>query len=308
MNDALRELTAAQHGLLARYQALEKGMSAGQWGWIARSDDWERVHPGVYRRVGARRTWQQAQMAGCLAAGGLSSHQAAGTLWGLPDVEQGLEITIVHTRRVTLKGFVVHHTRHLQSVDRSQRAGIPVTSLARTVIDLSLESPELAPKLIDHVLAGRKVALALLVNSLEGLGTRGRRGAGDLRGLLEERRGRARHVDSGLQRRFERIALDGYRAGLLPKPLFECPVQLTGGRWRYPDVGYPTVFVGFEALSYEHHSTLPAFAADAERTIDLFGEGWVIVPVTEIQVREPDRLVARMARIIAAVGARRVRG
>ena len=113
-------------------------------------------------------------------------------------------------------------------------------------------------------------------------------------------------MDSGLQRRLEKIALEGYRAGLLPKPYFEYPVQLSDGRWKYPDVGYPPpISVGFEALSYLHHSTLPDWAADCGRNIDLFGEGWVIVPVTEIQVRDPVRLVASMARIIAAVQGRR---
>ncbi|MEA2592622.1 MAG: hypothetical protein QOD62_2453 [Actinomycetota bacterium] len=113
-------------------------------------------------------------------------------------------------------------------------------------------------------------------------------------------------MDSGLQRRLEKIALDGYRAGLLPQPYFEYPVQLSDGRWKYPDVAYPPpVAVAFEALSYVHHSTLPDWAADCERNFDLFGEGWVIVPVTEIQVRDPVRLVASMARIIAAVESRR---
>jgi hypothetical protein len=78
------------------------------------------------------------------------------------------------------------------------------------------------------------------------------------------------------------------------------------GRWRYPDVAYPPpVMVGFEAQSYEHHSTLEAFAADVERNLELFGEGWMIVPITGVQLRDPPRLVALMARIIAAAEARR---
>ena len=52
-------------------------------------------------------------------------------------------------------------------------------------------------------------------------------------------RTRKRHVDSELQRRFEEIALGGYRAGLLPEPSFEYPVQLpivpiTGAQLRDP--------------------------------------------------------------------------
>jgi hypothetical protein len=46
-------------------------------------------------------------------------------------------------------------------------------------------------------------------------------------------------------------------------------------------------------------------AADCERNLDLFGEGWLIVPITEMQVRDPIRLVSQMARIIAARESRR---
>jgi hypothetical protein len=127
----------------------------------------------------------------------------------------------------------------LQPVDRAHRSGIPVTSLARTVIDVSLKVPMIAPELVNHVLAKRKVPLALLVDRLRAQGTRGRQGAADLLELREERRGRKRHVDSELQRRFEQIALDGYKSGVLPEPFFEYPVQLADGRWRYPDVAYP---------------------------------------------------------------------
>jgi hypothetical protein len=115
-------------------------------------------------------------------------------------------------------------------------------------------------------------------------------------------------VDSELQRRFEQIALDGYKAGLLPEPFFEYPVQLANGRWRYPDIAYPPpIMVGFEAHSYLHHSTLEAFAADVERNLELFGAGWMIVPITGVQLRDPPRLLRLMARIIAAAQERRGR-
>jgi hypothetical protein len=255
-------------------------MSPGQWGWLTRSDDWETVYGGVVRRVGAPRTWEQAEMAGCLAVDGIASHRAAGTLWQLPQIDRRLEIIIPQKRRATLKGFDVHRVSCLQPVDRTHR-GIPVTSLARTVIDVSLE-----------VLAARGVPLELLFNRLKAQGTRGRDGAAGLFEMLEERRGRKRHVDSEFQRQFEQIALDGYKAGLLPEPFFEYPVQLANGRWRYPDVAYPPpVSVGFEAHSYRHHSSLEAFAADVERNLELFGEGWTMVPITGVQLRDPPRLL-----------------
>ena len=166
--------------------------------------------------------------------------------------------------------------------------------------------PRLGPVIVNHVLATHKVPLDLLVNRLKAQGTQGRMGTAGLLEMLEERRGRKRHVDSSLQQDFEQIATGGYRAGVLPEPFFEYPVQLPDGRWRYPDVAYPPpVSVGFEAHSYEHHSTLEAFAADVERNLELFGEGWTIVPITGVQLRDPPKLVGLMARIIAAAQGRR---
>ncbi|MEA2533536.1 MAG: hypothetical protein QOJ93_1347, partial [Actinomycetota bacterium] len=150
-------------------------------------------------------------MAGCLAVDGIASHRAAGTLWQLPQIERRLEIVIPERRRATLKGFDVHRISSLQPVDRTRRSGIPVTSLARTVIDVSLEVPRLAPVIVNHVLAARGVPLELLFNRLKAQGTRGRDGAAGLLDMLEERRGRKRHVDSEFQRQLEQIALDGYK-------------------------------------------------------------------------------------------------
>src|SRR3982074_1969571 len=87
MNDALWGLSAAQHGLIARHQALKAGMSSGQWGWLARGDKWDTFHQVAVRRVGAPRTWEQAEMAGCLSADGIASGRSAGLLWRLPEIE-----------------------------------------------------------------------------------------------------------------------------------------------------------------------------------------------------------------------------
>ena len=43
---------------------------------------------------------------------------------------------------------------------------------------------------------------------------------------------------------------------------------------------------------------------DIPEMYELFGEGWMVVPITGVQLRDPPRLVALMARIIAAAEAR----
>ena len=69
-----------------------------------------------------------------------------------------------------------------------------------------------------------------------------------------------KRVSTGVYRRAGRRRQSGScPRGTPTSPFFEYPVQLADGRWRYPDVAYPPpVLVGFEAQSYEHHSTLEA--------------------------------------------------
>jgi hypothetical protein len=305
MNDDQLAIVVAQHGLISRQQALAAKMSPGEWGALVRSKDWKRLVRGVYRSAAARPTWEQTLMAGCLATGGVASHQAAGTLWKLPQIGPHLELIVPAKRRIALSGFTIHRTGPLDDIDQRTIQGIPVTSLARTVLDCSLQAPDKALDLVTHVLAKRKVPLSLLQERLKAMGAHGGDEGTPLAALLGDLAGRKRHVDSSLQRALEQIALEAYRAGLLPQPVFEHPVQLADGSWRYPDVAYPDVQIGFEAVSYEFHSLPEPFAADQERNLDLLAEGWVIVPLTERQIGSPKRLVVTMGRIIANQGPRR---
>ena len=63
-------------------------------------------------------------------------------------------------------------------------------------------------------------------NRLDAMGVNGRKNASQVMALLEERKGRKRLEDSGLRRRFEEIALDVYKAAILPEPYFEYAVRL----------------------------------------------------------------------------------
>jgi hypothetical protein len=301
-----------QHGLITRAQARELGISDDAVDWRLKTGAWERMGRGVLRLPGAPTTWQQAIMAPCLAIpGATASQRAAAALWNIPEmIAPRPEITIRKFSAVRLDGVEVHRAERLDSRDRVWRNRIPVTSLSRTVIDLSsILLPEQVESVVDHVLAKRRVPLSILCSRLNAIGTQGRRGAGSLAEILLARQGHARRVDSGAQRRLEKLATEAARQGRLPTPCFEYAVQLSDGTWRYPDVGYPNYLTGVELLSYEHHATLAAFAKDVDRTLKLAAEEWLLVPVTDLHVRnEPDLVVDLIARVLARRAARRPSG
>jgi very-short-patch-repair endonuclease len=299
---AASALARRQHGLISRAQARELGISDDAIDWRVKSGSWDRVLRGVLRLPGAPATWQQAVMAACLAVpGATASHRAAAALWQIPEIAARPEVTVVERRRLHLPGVVVHMTRRLDARDRVWRSQIPVTSLARTVIDLSSTLPaQKMEAVVDHLLAKRRVSLSVLRSRLASLGTQGRPGAAVLAELLAERQGRRHHVDSAAQRRLEKLVTLAARQGRLPTPHFEYPVQLRDGRWRRPDVGYPDHTTGVELVSYEHHATLTAFAKDIDRNLEMVEGDWFLIPVTDRHVRnEPDRVVEVIASVLA---------
>ena len=125
----------------------------------------EPVRLGVYRVSGAPQTWHQDLMAACLAAGSGSrvSFRAAAALWELegfsPDV---LEITVAARTRTRLDGVIVHDTQvdgpeHLALVEQ-----IPVTSVARTLCDLSaVVRPWTVERAVDEALRRKLVTLSV---------------------------------------------------------------------------------------------------------------------------------------------------
>jgi len=259
----IARLAETQHGVVTRRQAEKNGFTAGACERRLASGRWVPVHRGVYRLAGTPQSWEQSVMAACLAVPScVASHRVAGALWRFPGCSRPAEITLTGARQTTLPLVRVRRTRCLDPVDRARCQNIPVTSVARTVIDLSTELPESRlAAVVDFVLANRMLPLPYLAARLEALGVRGRRGAGCLRDLLQQRSDRARHVDSEFQRRLGLLIAERG----LTSARFEYPIRLAGGKVRFADVAFVEERVAFEADSYRHHSSLTAWAADHTR-------------------------------------------
>src|SRR5437660_7487027 len=157
---ALASLAERQHGLVTRAQAREEGFSKREIESRLEAGLWETLHRGVYRLAGSPRTWEQAVMGACLAAGAVASHRTAAAVWALPLAAGDIEVTIAQSRRTRLRGAVVHRATDLEPVDCVYRRRLPVTSVTRTLIDLAGVLPEDRLEVVlDHALAHRQVPL-----------------------------------------------------------------------------------------------------------------------------------------------------
>jgi predicted transcriptional regulator of viral defense system len=173
-----------------------------------------RIHRGVYL-VGHRElAWEGRCMAAVLAAApSVASHWSAGWLWGLLRSRPGtLHVTCPRTRR-SKRPFVTH-TAVLPAVDRAVVERIPVTSVARTILDLAANS---RPKAIGRFIERATDEKAFDLHEMRGLLERakGHKGVPRARAALDAvRPERPVFTRSELERRFLELVRD---AGL-PEP------------------------------------------------------------------------------------------
>jgi hypothetical protein len=131
-------VAARQHGVVAHHQLLGVGLSPGavqrrvDAGWL------HRQHRGVFAvghpALTDRGRWAAAVLAG--GPGAVLSHRSAAALWGLMREAPTLDITVPGRRRRAQPGVVLH-TGRLATADVTRIDGLPVTSLARTLLDLA---------------------------------------------------------------------------------------------------------------------------------------------------------------------------
>jgi len=137
-----------QHGLMTSAQLIAVGLNDSA---IAKRVDAGRLHSlyrGVYA-VGHSRLSQEARwLAAVLAAGegAVLSHLAAAVHWRIwRRKATGIDVTVPGQRR-SRGGFTVHRCRNLDPRDTTIHQGIPITTPARTLVDLAgvLTAPQLA--------------------------------------------------------------------------------------------------------------------------------------------------------------------
>jgi predicted transcriptional regulator of viral defense system len=291
---ALALLAGRQHGVVSirqleqqvgfSHQAVERAVASGRL---------HRIHRGVYA-VGHTDLSRRGE---CLAAvlavgpGALLSYHSAGWLWGIwRGSPVPFHITaIVPRHHPTSEDMVRHRARNLVDSDRTVVDGIPVTSVARTLLDLAWK---LRADQLRRVLARAEELGLLDLGALTAVieRNRGHHGAKRLRYALTIYRPPA-YTRSEFERRFVARLVD---AGL------PCPATGWNELGYELDIYWPDRRFGVELDAYETHGTRDAFESDHDRDLAFALAGIEAIRVSEKQFRrEPDRIVAKVAELLA---------
>lgn len=221
-------------------------------------------------------------MAAVLAsAPSVASHWSAAWLWDLLARRPGtLHVTCPTSRRAR-RSFETH-TADLPVVDRGFRDGIPVTSLARTILDISVGS---RPRTVARFIERADEAKAFDLREMRGLLDRnkGHQGAHKVRDALDAYRPERQFTRSGFERRF----LELVREAGLPEPAMNAFVA-----GHELDAYWEEARFGVELDSWETHGSRLSFEEDRVRSDDFLLAGLKVTRVTEARLaREPGEVV-----------------
>lgn len=287
---ALARLAEQQHGVVSARQLRELGYSRSVMANAAAAGRLHRMHRGVYA-VGHRRLdWHSRCLAAVLScAPAFASHASAGWIWGLLRyAPEWIDVT-APTRRRPKKELRVHHAG-LTARDCTEREDIPVTSLARTHLDLAATLP---PPRIKRLLERSEELQIFDLTAFDELLARAAHhpGAKPLREALAIYRPDPTFTRSGLERRF--LAL--VKSAGLPVPAMNCNVA-----GLELDAYWEPERFAVELDVYETHGTRAAFERDRLRQEDLLLAGIAVDRITGPRLRrEPQRVIERLGKLLA---------
>src|SRR4051794_1329439 len=294
--EPLAEAATHQHGVISMAQLRSQGYAKSTvTEWVS-SGRLHQLHRGVYA-VGHRRlTWYSHCWAAVLAAEpdegapwrAVASHHSAAYLWGLlrwrPDV---MHVT-APTRRRAKRDFRVHFSSILAEEDRAVREGIPVTSLARTFLDLAIRAH---PGQLDGYLERAEERELLDVRAVEDVLTRagGHRGRGRLGQALAIYRPDPAFTRSKFERRFRRLV----KTPGLPAP----PMNFNQTRLEL-DAYWPALRSAVDLALSETHGSRAAFERDRARQEELKLVGIEMIRVTAPRLKREPQVVLRNLSIL----------
>jgi hypothetical protein len=300
LDQAVAELSVAQHGVFALDQLRELGLAAPAVRGRVAAGRLHRIHHTVYSLVPRELLKREGlYMAAVLACGpdAVLSHRSAAVLHGLRDWgHTKFEVTVPGRSTRAHPGVAVHRSTTLTDADLTVVNNIPVTTIARTLFDLA-EVVHRRPLEWSFDQADTLEALDLRAIQDQLARNPTRPGAKAVKAVLSEHYiGRTRTASEN-----EELFLSITRSLGLPDP--ECNQFIA-----LPDGG-PAIKVDFvwreqrvivEADSQKWHGSRQRQEIDRRRDQRLTAAGWTVIRTTWRQMTyRPDELRETLLKLLA---------
>jgi predicted transcriptional regulator of viral defense system len=288
---ALAELARAQYGVVSFRQLRELGFSKGAIGRARQAERLHQLHQGVYAVGHVALSDHERCMAAVLACGrrAVLSHESAAWLWGFfPACPVKPEVSVPNAGRPRA-GIRAHRVAPFGSGEVGSQEKIPVTSPARTLLDLAATN---RGRRLQQVIEKAKRLDRLDLAEIDVL-LRRRRGASGTRRLREAVE---IYRDPAFSRsRPELLFLDLVKRAGLPRPALNTFVA-----GHEIDAYWEVERFGVEVDGWAAHRTREAFEADPLRQEDLKLAGIDSIRVTARRIeREPAAVGERLRRLLA---------
>ena len=295
-------LFAAQHGVASDRQIRTAGVSLRQQKALLASGVWTRHCPGVVGPSGAPETWERRVKAATLAVpGAVACGRTAACIHRLDGFRRFPQIKIAvppSSRKIEIPGVKYTRINQLTATDTETVNGIPVTTVALTLIHLAAGGHNAAKAMDDALRCGNKPDVMREV--FQRWRGRGVKGPSAVLELLADR------VDRRLPRSwFQRLAKDLFAAEAIHL-VDEWPVfDTTGRRLAELDLANVDLQVGVECQSWEWHGSPSAKRRDLTRKRRLRVLGWEIVDVWWSDLNRMAEVVADVQLAISIARARK---
>jgi very-short-patch-repair endonuclease len=281
----LVELARRQWGVVTREQLMQSGLrTRGISDWV-RSGRLVRLHRGIYAyghdRLRVEGRWLAAVLA--CGPGAVLSHGSGAGLWEIRQSNSAFVDVTVPSRagRIRRKGIRVHRSGRLTSEEVTMRSGIPVTTVARTLLDLAdvLDGQALRRAVTEAEYRGRFDLTSLNAVVEANPGRRGRR-------VLEAAGARRHRTRSPLEDRFLRFM---ERYGV------EDPRTNAWIEGHEVDFVWTRAGLVVELDGVAAHTTRAALNADRLRDRRLWRAGLRTIRLTSEALEDPEAVLADLA-------------
>ena len=287
------EIACAQHGVMSARRLMEIGLRRAGIQHAVTAGRLHPIHAGVYAVGRADLTPKGHRMAAVLACGqgAVLSYAAAAADYAIrPSAASRIDVTIPRSTTLSRPGIRVHNHLSLEPADVTVRDGIPISSVARTLLDLAsvLWEPQLE--------RACNQAVVLDLFDMRAMGdllarSKGRRGVRRLRDVLARGDLGANIPASGLEVRYRDLC----RQAGLPEPEIN-RYLLLGDEYHEVDFLWRAQRVVIETDGGRYHSTGWQRARDARRDELLDAHGFRHARIAEDEIEHRPQVAVQAAR------------